>query len=76
MAGLARLGGNRPDRGRARGQALHHIKDDGLGAIAEQELLRAREFLDRFDRGAGLAGVVGHDLVQKKRDQGYALDPR
>jgi hypothetical protein len=47
----------------------------GLNSVAEQELLRARKFLDRrhqphqelevgFDCGAGLAGVVGHDLVQ------------
>jgi hypothetical protein len=28
-----------------------------------------------FDCGAGFAGVVGHDLVQK-RDQGSLLDPR
>jgi hypothetical protein len=44
----------------------------------DAETLRAREFLDRwhqphqelevgFDRGAGPAGVVGHELVQKTR---------
>jgi hypothetical protein len=29
-----------------------------------------------FDRGAGPASIVGHNLVQKNRDQGCALDPR
>jgi hypothetical protein len=39
-------------------------------AIAEEQLE-----MD-FDRAAGLAQVIDHDLIPEGRVQGYALDPR
>jgi len=59
-------------------QAFEHVKRRRLDAVAKQELLGARELLDRWyqphqelevslDRRSGLARVVGHDLVSKNR---------
>jgi hypothetical protein len=59
-------------------QAFEHIERRRLDAVAEQELLGARELLDRghqphqklevgFDRRPCFARVVGHGLIQKKR---------
>lgn len=60
-------------------QALQHVERGRLDAVAEQELLRAREFLHRghepqeepvhrFQRWSGVAGgVFGHENFRFRR---------